>query len=155
MEEKSSPVKNSKDGLSSLIGSSVHAFYETAFILLPVLVWGLVILSVGPTADEFWRLPALPFASLAVYSASLRDGVSAFHQDTLKDTRERELIVIAGLIGVVISSVLLTLAVLSSRKLLSYLHDPFYVVVWSILGFGILLVFVTKAILIRRKKYGH
>lgn len=66
------------------------AFYEVAFVLLPVAVWMVVIFSVGGTKEEIKSLVAWPFAGLALFGASLRDGISAFHQDTPFDKRQRD-----------------------------------------------------------------
>ncbi|EPM1168847.1 hypothetical protein L4Z43_006603, partial [Pseudomonas aeruginosa] len=67
---------------------AVKAFYEVAFVLLPVAVWMVVIFSVGGTREEIKSLVAWPFAGLALFGASLRDGISAFHQDTPFDKRQ-------------------------------------------------------------------
>lgn len=93
----------------------IKAFYEVAFVLLPVAVWMVVIFSVGGTKEEIKSLVAWPFAGLALFGASLRDGISAFHQDTPFDKRQREIIIAGSLIGVVLCTVLMTLGVLKAR----------------------------------------
>lgn len=134
-------------------GAAVHALYEVIFILIPVLVWAIVLISVGAPSDEIYHLVAVPFASLSLFSAMLRDGISAFHQDTLKDARERDLIVTSGVIGVTLSAVLLTMAVLHSRDLLTNVLPQYYDVVWFIFYAGMVLVYASKCLLILRKKY--
>jgi len=132
----------------------IQASYEVAFVLLPVLVWILVLLSLGKSQDVK-TLAAWPFASLSLFSAMLRDGISAFHQDTTKDKEQRDLIVVFALIGVILSTVLLTLAVMKSTGQVTYLWSFFYETVWTFVAISALLLFVTKAILIQRKSYGR
>lgn len=137
------------------VGAAVHAFYEVVLILLPVTVWAVVLISVGAPDDEIYHLVAVPFASLSLFSAMLRDGISAFHQDTLKDARERDLVVTSGLIGVTISAVLLTMAVLYSRHLLTNLLPVYYDVVWFMFLAGMVLVYASKYVFMLRKKFQH
>jgi hypothetical protein len=133
----------------------IRAFYEVLFVLLPVMVWIVVLLSLGSETRGISSLPAWPFASLALYTAALRDGINTFHRDNQKDKRERELLVVGSLIGVVLSTVLLTLAVLHSQGKLDYLWSFFYELVWGMMIIGALLLFVTKSISSQRKDYGH
>ncbi|EIU4413080.1 hypothetical protein N0002_05395 [Pseudomonas aeruginosa] len=130
------------------------AFYEVAFVLLPVAVWMVVIFSVGGTKEEIKSLVAWPFAGLALFGASLRDGISAFHQDTPFDKRQREIIIAGSLIGVVLCTVLMTLGVLKARGDLSYLFSAFREMVFILLLSGIALLLVVKAILAQRKDFG-
>jgi len=135
-------------------GAAVHAIYETILVLLPVAVWAIVLLSTGAIWEDIYHLTAVPFAGLSLFSAMLRDGISASHQDTPKDARERDLVVTAGVIGVTLSTVLLTIAVLFSRRLLSEPPPVYYDIVWFAFSIGLILVYTTKHILILRKKFG-
>lgn len=149
-------MNDSPAKLSGVIfGSIVRAFYEVFFVLLPVLVWIIVLFSLGSGTHDIRSLPAWPFASLALYGAALRDGINTFHRDNPKDKRERELLVIASLIGVVLSTVLLTLAVLHSQGKLNYLWSFFYELVWVMIITGACLLFITKSISSQRKDYDH
>ncbi len=141
-------------GWKAIASSMIQASYEVAFVLLPILVWVLVLLSLGK-AQDIEALAAWPFASLSLFSAMLRDGISAFHQDTTKDKEQKDLIVVFALIGVVLSTVLLTLAVLKSSGQIIYLWSFFYETVRAFVAVGALLLFMTKAILIQRKGYGR
>ncbi|PCN05796.1 hypothetical protein CP915_05040 [Pseudomonas aeruginosa] len=97
---------------------------------------------------------AWPFAGLALFGASLRYGISAFHQDTPFDKRQREIIIAGSLIGVVLCTVLMTLGVLKARGDLSYLFSAFREMVFILLLSGIALLLVVKAILAQRKDFG-
>lgn len=134
--------------------ASARGIYEVAFVLVPVLVWSIALMSVG-SADQISRLAAWPFAALALYSAALRDGITAFHRDNQKDRRQRDLLVVVSLFGVVISSVLLTLAILKSEGGVNYLFSAFYEFVWLIFWFGSALLFVTKTVLSLRNDFDH
>ena len=137
-----------------VFGSIVHATYETLFILMPAGIWAIVVLTSGGEWAMISSLAVWPFAALAAFSASLRDGISAFNQQTAKDQRERELIILSALIGVAISSVLLTLSVLEKLEKMEIVWPGFNNVVWSTLAAGISLVFLIKAIRARRLLYG-
>lgn len=133
---------------------TMKAIYETAFVLLPVAVWILVILSFGGSQEEVKSLSAWPFACLALFCASLRDGINAFHQDNPFDKRQREILVIGALIGVVFSTVLLTISILKSRGQIISPLPNFQNFVYTVLYIGIALLFSVKATLIQRKEYG-
>ncbi len=132
----------------------IKAFYEVSFVLLPIAVWVVVILSAGGTAEEVKSLAAWPFASLTLFSASLRDGVTAFHQDSPFDKRQREILITGALMGVVLSTVLMTLAVLKSYGIISYLFSFFSEAVFFLVVVGLVLLFVIKATLSQRKDFG-
>lgn len=134
--------------------ASTRGVYEAAFVLVPIIVWSIALLSVG-TGDQISRLAAWPFSALALYSAALRDGITVFHRDNQKDRRQRDILVVLSLFGVVISSVLLTLAILYSEGGVDYLFSAFYEFVWFIFWFGVALLFVTKTILSLRKDFDH
>jgi hypothetical protein len=143
-------IKNS----GVILGSIIQASYEVIFVLIPAFVWVLVLLSLGK-AQDVGTLAAWPFASLSLFCATLRDGISAYHQDITKDKVQKDLIVVSALTGVVLSTVLLTLAVLKSSGQIPYLWSFFYEIVRGFVVFGAVLLFVTKAILIQRKSYGR
>lgn len=145
----------SLETISAHFGAAAHAIYEVLFVLLPVGVWVIVLLSTGAPKDDMYRLAAVPFAGLSLYCATLRDGITAFHKDTPEDSRERDLVVTAALIGVTLCTVLLTMAVLYSRHLLAEPLPIYYRLVWFTFAVGIALVYTTKHILILRKKFGH
>ncbi|HHM9901157.1 TPA: hypothetical protein ACRNUV_000526 [Pseudomonas aeruginosa] len=88
----------------------------------------------------------------SVFAAA--DGISAFHQDTPFDKRQREIIIAGSLIGVVLCTVLMTLGVLKARGDLSYLFPAFREMVFILLLSGITLLLVVKAILAQRKDFG-
>ena len=138
-----------------VFGSCLKAIYEVAFVLLPVIVWSVALLSIGGSLEDIKRLPVWPFLGLALYSSVLRDGITAFHRDTSDDNRQRELIVIVGLIGVVVSSVLLTLAIMHAHNSVEKIHSLFYEFVFLVVGLGVFLVFFTKTVLSQRKDYKH
>lgn len=144
--------ENSK--LSMYFSISVKAFYEVSFVLLPIAVWVVVIFSAGGTKEDIKSLTAWPFAGLTLFSASLRDGVTAFHQDSPFDKRQREVLITAALIGVVLSTVLMTLAVLKSYGVISYLFSFFREIVFFLVAVGLTLLFVIKATLSQRKDFG-
>lgn len=133
---------------------TMKAIYETVFVLLPVAVWILVIMSFGGSQEEIKSLSAWPFACLALFCAALRDGISAFHQDNPFDKRQREILVIGALVGVVFSTVLLTISILKSRGQINTPVPNFQNFVYLVLYIGIALLFVVKATLIQRKEFG-
>ena len=123
--------------------ASTRGVYEVAFVLLPVIVWSIALISVG-SADQIGELAAWPFAALALYSSTLRDGIKAYKRESLDDKRTSGLLVVVALFGVVISSVLLTLAVLKSAGQIDYLFSFFYSLVWLLFWFGLLLLLAVK-----------
>ena len=141
--------------LDAIVGSVVHAIYEVAFVLLPVLVWIVILFSLDEPVEQITSLPVIPFATLALFSSMLRDGITAFHQDTQKDARGRDFLVTVALIGVTLSTVLLTLSVLTSKGHLAFLQRVFHHFTWPLFIAGLLFLFVTKSVLIQRRKYGR
>ena len=132
--------------------ASTRGCYEVAFVVVPVIVWSIALLSVG-AGEKIGHLAAWPFAALALYSSALRDGITAFHREEKKDKRQRDILLITSLFGVVISSVLLTLAVLNSEGSLSHLFSAFYTLVWIMFGSGVAILFVTKTVLCLRNDF--
>ncbi|BED91133.1 MULTISPECIES: hypothetical protein [unclassified Pseudoalteromonas] len=141
--------------LNLYFSSAVKASYEVAFISVPVLVWSVVIFSLGGSPEEVKKLAAWPFLALALFSTALKDGISAFHLDTKKDKQQREVVLTASIIGIVLSTVLLTLAILKSRQEVVGLFDTFYEYVFMLVFAGIATLFATKVILIQRVYYDH
>jgi hypothetical protein len=141
-------------GLAVVLSSSVFAMCEVAFVLLPALVWGVVLWSTT-IAGSVEQLPVMAFACLSLFSAALRDSIVAFHLDQPSDSRNRELLVLVTLMGVVLSCVLLTLASLKSLGQLQHLLTFYYSAVGFLLFVGAVILFITKTVLIQRKKHGH
>nr|WP_179210252.1 hypothetical protein [Crenothrix polyspora] len=139
-----------------IVGKSVlWASYETALAVLPVLVWGITLFSIGQDG-EIWKLPAWSFLSVSIFVTILRDGLKAFHRESAKEDKlSRDVIVSFSLVGVVLSSVLLVLSVLHSQKLLPFLWPFFYEAVYSLLFGGLVFLFVVKSILFQRTEYGR
>lgn len=140
--------------LSIYLASSTFAFCEVVFVLVPALVWWLVVYSTT-TTGTIERLPVFAFAGLSLFSAALRDSVAAFHLDTPSDTRQKEFLVLFSLIGVVLATVLLTLASLYSLGQIPVLWSFYYSWVKYMVFAGAVLLFLTKSILIQRKKHAH
>lgn len=135
--------------------SLLWACYETALAVLPVLVWGVTLFSIGQDT-QIWKLPAWSFLSVSIFVTILRDGLRAFHRETAKDDKlSRDVIVSLSLVGVVLSSVLLVLSVLHSQNLFPFLSPFFYDAVYTLLIGGLIFLFVVKSILFQRTEYGR
>ncbi|GBL03158.1 hypothetical protein [Glaciecola sp. KUL10] len=144
-----------ESNLELYLSSSLSALFELAFIFLPALAWAATILSLGGSPEEVKRLAAWPFVSLALFSATLKDGIAAFHRDTPKDKRQRKAVITVSILGIVLSTVLLTLAIIDSKQSEIALFDYFYEFVYLLVFCGATLVFVTKAILAQREDFDH
>ena len=141
---------------SPVLRSILWSSYEVGFVLLPALVWTLTLLSLGKTGHDLWGLPAWSFISVSVYGAILRDSMKAFHRhENPRDRQDRELAVILALSGLVLSSILLAMAVLKSQGYLPLLWPVFYDFVFLVLGFGVALLFIVKAIMVQRVEFGR
>lgn len=135
--------------------SLLWACYETIFAALPILVWSITLFSIGQD-DQMLTLPAWSFFSVSIFVTILRDGLKAFHRETVKDDQlNRHITVSFSLIGVVLSSVLLVLSVLHSQKLISFLEPFFYETVDTLLIVGLIFLLTVKFILVQRTEYGN
>ncbi|MDP1774519.1 MAG: hypothetical protein Q8L15_19805 [Methylobacter sp.] len=135
--------------------SLLWASYETLLAILPILVWGFTLFSIGQDG-QLRELPAWSFLSVSIFVTILRDGLKAFHRETVKqDKLDQHITVSFSLIGVVLSSVLLVLSVLHSQKLIPFLEPFFYEAVLALIGTGLIFLFIVKFILVQRAEYGH
>jgi hypothetical protein len=138
-----------------ILASLIKSTYDVVFVLLPALTWIIATLSIGASTESIEKLAAWPFAALSLYTATLKDGIVAFHRDEGNDKRQRDLIVTVSIIGVVISTVLLTLSIISSSGKPIVLFSYFYEFVYFAVGAGIYLFFITKNILHQRNDFNH
>ena len=135
--------------------SSIVAAYEVLYIFLPILIWWFVSSSIVESEIAIAKLIAWPFASLALYSAAIKDGFSIYDFNTPKDKSDSKLFIILIIIGLVLSSVLLTLAI-ASLKYGALNLSGFYD--WSLailIIFGAGILFYVKNTKIQREDFGH
>jgi hypothetical protein len=132
---------------------ALRSIYEVALVMLPAATWIVVIYSTGGAQADIQKLPAWPFAALSLFSSMLRDGISAFDRTSGNDGQERDLIVVASLIGMVISTVLLTLSALQSSGTLLNLVSFFYQIVNVMVALGAVLLLGTKFSLFKQRYY--
>ncbi|WP_163832924.1 hypothetical protein [Spartinivicinus ruber] len=99
-------------GLKSL----AMAVYETGFTLLPIIVYVLILLSIGKEWDSIKRLPEWSFITIALWGIMLRDSLRSF-----KQTKADNILLTTGLImsisGLVLTTALLTISTLSQNKI--------------------------------------
>lgn len=134
--------------------SAGWAVYEVMFALLPGLVWWIVLVVLERPEDEIYHLPAWSFISVSVYAAMLRDSVRVFSRDNTVSTRhDREVSVIFGLVGVVLSSVLLAIGVCHAQRANGELPSIYYEIVGMMLGVGVASYLVVKTAAIRYAEF--
>lgn len=143
-----------KNKVSMYFSTSVIAFYEVAFVFLPLFVWSIAIFSLGGERNQVLTLLAWPFCSLTIYSTILKDGLLVFRNSDPKDRRQLRLLIIMSLIGTVLSVVLLTLGIVSSKIDNINLFTPYYISVYALIGFGAILLFMVKSIVSQRDDFG-
>jgi hypothetical protein len=137
------------------LASFFKSIYDVIFVLLPALTWIIATLSIGASTESIEKLAAWPFAALSLYAATLKDGIAAFHLDADNDKRQRDIIVTVSIIGLVLSTVLLTLSIINSSNKSVVLFPYFYEVLSFTVGAGIILFFMTKNIFHQRIDFKH
>jgi hypothetical protein len=136
--------------VSTKVKSVIWAFCETGLTVIPILVWGVTLLSIGQDA-QIWKLPAWSFLSVSIFVIVLRDGLKAFHREADKqDKFSQDIIVSLSVLGMVIGSVLLTLAVLYSQQQIQEPWKFFYHATYVLLLVSLVLLFFVKSISFQR-----
>lgn len=135
--------------------SSTQALLEISLMLLPIIIWGIALHSIGKGSSLNLKNPVTTFFALSLWLSTLRDGLKTFNRDSEEGDRfQREIITIYSLIGVILTSVLLTLSVAhsaeSERYILSF-HSTYNTIM---ICAGAASAWLIKTILIQRKDYG-
>ncbi|MBI5893976.1 MAG: hypothetical protein HZB79_10095 [Deltaproteobacteria bacterium] len=137
-----------------ILNASVWSLYEVGFALLPGIVWVLTLLILGKSNDDIVKLLAWPFISVSVYASILRDSIRVFcREDTVSNRQDREVTAIFSLVGVVLSSVLLTVGVCEAQGVIRELPWLYHVFVLAILSIGVVSLFFVKTIMIKRTEF--
>ncbi|MDE1465829.1 hypothetical protein [Spartinivicinus poritis] len=96
--------------------SLAMAIYETGFTLLPIIVYVLILLSIGKEWDSIKHLPEWSFITIALWGIMLRDSLTSFRQK-----KSDNILLTTGLImsitGLVLTTALLTISTLSQNKI--------------------------------------
>ena len=138
-----------------VFSSLLVSVYETLYLFLPILIWWIVSSVIGPGDMKIASLLAWPFLSVALYSASIKDGITIFNFNRKKDVRDSEILIILSIIGVVLSSVLLTLGVVSIKYNALEINTFYTAALVVLILNGMSLLVVVKAIKVQREDFNH
>jgi hypothetical protein len=142
-------LKNAK----IIFESTLQAFIEVSFSLLPVGLYTLTLILTG-NDEGVSKLPGWAFAAFSMYSLMTLDTINAFrHRD--KDKGNRKASAIVAIVGLGVSAVLMTLSIVRSQNDSFELPDFFDTFVLITIGAGYFFAVIIKSILIQRDDHGR
>lgn len=95
-----------------IIHSITAGLYEVSFILVPILVYLLILFSLGKDWDSIRKLSEWPFASVMLFTQTLRDTLEAM-KDGGDEGIDKNNVVLFSVIGIIASTALLAVSIAS------------------------------------------
>lgn len=127
------------------------AVIEASFLIFPVILYWVILYFLGKD-DDIQMLPAWSFLSLSIYSLLLRDVVKTYNRNDAKDNYNKTGSTIVCIVGISLSSALLSLSITRSKITEIIFPYTFEVLVFILIVIGFLLAVIARYTLLSREK---